>query len=129
MIDHQLLKLVHLTCVVLSITGFTLRAGLMLAGSALLRRRWVRTLPHFVDSLLFFSGLGLAYNLHQYPGTSPWLTAKLVALLLYVVFGAVALRGRGLARRLASLVLAYASFAYIASVALTKSPLPWGPLT
>ncbi len=125
MIDYQLLKLTHLTCVVLSITGFTLRAGLMLAGSSLLRRRWVRTLPHFVDSLLFFSGLGLAYNLHQYPGTSPWLTAKLMALVLYVVFGAVALRGCNLPRRLTALILAYASFAYIVHTAVTKNPIPW----
>ncbi len=125
MIDHQLLKLVHLSCVVISITGFTLRAALMLAGSSLLRRRWVRTLPHVVDSLLFFSGLGLAYLLHQYPVTSPWLTAKLAGLVLYVVFGAVALRGSRLPRRLTALVLAYLSFAYIVHTALTKNPLPW----
>ena len=124
-IDHQLLKLIHLSCVVLSLTGFTLRAGLMLVGSGLLRRRWVRTLPHLVDSVLFFSGLGLAYNLHQYPGTSPWLTAKLVALVLYVLFGAVALRGRTLTRRLTALVLAYATFAYMVSVAINKTPFPW----
>jgi len=124
-IDHQLLKLVHLSCVVLSITGFTIRAALMLVRSPLLRRRWVRTVPHLVDSLLFFSGLGLAYNLHQYPGTTPWLTAKLVALVLYVIFGAIALRGRRLPQRLTALVLAYATFAYMVSVALSKSPLPW----
>ena len=125
MIDHQLLKLVHLSCVVLSITGFTIRAALMLARSTLLRRRWVRTVPHLVDSLLFFSGLGLAYNLHQYPGTTPWLTAKLVALVLYVIFGAIALRGRRLPQRLIALLLAYATFAYMVSVALSKNPLPW----
>jgi len=116
---------VHLSCVVLSITGFTLRATLMLAHSSLLRRRWVRTVPHFVDSLLFFSGLGLAYNLHQYPGTSPWLTAKLVALVFYVVFGAVALRGRRLPQRLTALVLAYLTFAYMVGIALGKNPMPW----
>ena len=125
MIDYQLLKLVHLSCVVLSITGFTLRAGLMLAGSALLRERWIRTLPHFVDTVLFFTGLGLAYLLHQYPVTSPWLTAKLAGLVLYVVFGAVALRGAHLPRRLTALVLAYMSFAYIVHTALTKNPIPW----
>ncbi len=124
-IDYQLLKLVHLSCVVISITGFTLRAGLMLAGSTLLRERWIRTLPHFVDTLLFFSGLGLAYLLHQYPITSPWLTAKLAALVLYVIFGAVALRGSRLSRRLTALVLAYLSFAYIVHTALTRNPLPW----
>ncbi len=125
MIDHQLLRLVHLSCVVLTLTGFTLRAGLMLAGSPLLRRRWVRTVPHLVDTLLFFSGLGLAWNLHQYPVTSPWLTAKLAALVVYVILGAVALRGRTPGRRITALVLAYAVFAYIVAVAMSRNPFPW----
>jgi len=124
-IDYSLLKLTHLSCVVLSITGFTLRAGLMLTGSRLLRRRWVRTVPHFIDTLLFFSGLGLAYLRHQYPVTTPWLTAKLAALVLYVLAGAVALRGAKLSHRIPALLLAYASFAYMVGVALTKNPLPW----
>ncbi len=125
MIDYQLLKLTHLSCVALSLAGFTLRSGLMLAGSPLLNSRWTRTLPHIVDSLLFFSGLGLAAMLHQYPGTTPWLTAKAVALVLYVIFGAVALRGRTLGRRLPALVTAYLVFGYMVGVAVHKSPLSW----
>ena len=125
MIDHSLLKAVHVSCVTLSFIGFTFRAGLMLADSPLLRRRWVRTVPHIVDSLLFFSGLGLAWNLHQYPGTAPWLTAKLSALVAYVILGAIALRGSTLALRVTALVLAYTAFGYMVGVALTRNPLPW----
>ena len=125
MIDHDLVKLIHISCVVLSLIGFTLRSILMLMGSPLLRRSWVRTVPHLVDSTLFFSGLWLAWNLHQYPGTTPWLTAKLSALIAYIVFGALALRGRTRRRRYLSLVAAYACFAYMVDVALTRSPVPW----
>ncbi|WP_456448551.1 SirB2 family protein [Thiolapillus sp.] len=124
MIDHDLVKLIHISCVVLSLIGFTLRSILMLMGSPLLRRSWVRTVPHLVDSTLFFSGLWLAWNLHQYPGTTPWLTAKLSALIAYIVFGALALRGRTRRRRYLSLVAAYACFAYMVAVALTRSPVP-----
>ncbi len=124
MIDHDLVKLIHISCVVLSLIGFTLRSILMLMGSPLLRRSWVRTVPHLVDSTLFFSGLWLAWNLHQYPGTTPWLTAKLSALIAYIVFGALALRGRTRRRRYLSLVAAYACFAYMVAVALTHSPVP-----
>ena len=124
MIDHDLVKLIHISCVVLSLIGFTLRSILMLMGSPLLRRSWVRTVPHLVDSTLFFSGLWLAWNLHQYPGTTPWLTAKLSALIAYIVFGALALRGRTRRRRYLSLVAAYACFAYMVAVALTRSPAP-----
>jgi len=124
-IDHALLKTVHVVFVALSLAGFTLRAGLMLAGSRTLDNRWVRTLPHIGDSLLFFSGLGLAWNLQQFPGTAPWLTAKVAALVLYIVFGAIALRGKNLSRRLPALLLAYLTFAYMVSVALSRSPTPW----
>ncbi|WP_456405079.1 SirB2 family protein [Thiolapillus sp.] len=125
MIDHSLIKLIHVSCVGLSLIGFTLRAGLMLLQSPLLKKRWMRTLPHLVDSTLFFSGLWLAWNLHQYPGAVPWLTAKLLALVLYVVFGALALRGQTAGRRYISLLFAYLCFAYMVSVALTRTPFPW----
>ena len=125
MIDHSLVKLIHVSCVALSLIGFTLRAMLMLTGSPLLKRRWMRTLPHLIDSTLFFSGLWMAWRLHQYPGTSPWLTAKLLALIAYIVFGAMALRGKTPQRRYVSLLLAYLCFGYMVSVAVTRNPLPW----
>jgi uncharacterized membrane protein SirB2 len=125
MIDHNLIKLIHVSCVGLSLIGFTLRAVLMLKGSALLKKRWMRTIPHLVDSTLFFSGLWLAYNLQQYPGTTAWLSAKLLALIAYIVFGALALRGRTPQRRYLSLLAAYACFAYMVSVALSRNPVPW----
>ncbi len=125
MIDHSLIKLLHVSCAGLSLLGFTLRAILMFKHSPLLKQQWVRTVPHLVDSTLFFSGLWLAYNLHQYPGTSAWLTAKLLALLAYIVFGAIALRGATATLRHTSLLLAYLCFAYIVSVALSKTPAPW----
>ena len=125
MIDFSTIKLIHVSCVLLSLIGFTLRAILMLKGSALLQRVWVRTIPHLVDSTLFFSGLGLAYYLQQYPGTTAWLSAKFAALLLYILFGAMALRGKTAFKRYLSLLLAYVCFAYMVSLALTKSIVPW----
>jgi len=124
-IDYGLIKWVHVSCVGLSLIGFTLRAMLMLKRSRLLRKRWMRTVPHLIDSTLFFSGLWLAYSLQQYPGTAPWLTAKLLALIAYVIFGAIALRGNTRRRRYLSLLAAYACFAYMVSVALSKNPFPW----
>ncbi len=64
----------------------------MLADSALLQQRWMRTWPHFVDTLLLLSGLWMAINLQLHPGNSHWLGAKLLALLAYIALGFVALR-------------------------------------
>src|SRR4051794_10804289 len=112
--DYLLLKHFHMTCAALSGGFFLVRGTWMLAGSGRLQRRWVKTLPHIVDSLLLASAIGLAAWSHQYPGQMPWLTAKIVALVLYIVLGAVALTyGRTKAVRTAALAGALASFGYI----------------
>ena len=91
---YWLLKL-HIATVLLSLAGFVVRGVWMLRGSSLLRARWVRATPHIVDTLLLASGIGLIFTLHLYPTQQPWLVAKLVALVVYIVLGAIALkRGR-----------------------------------
>ena len=123
MLEYGDLKLVHVTCVIASISGFTLRGGLMLAGSRLLWNRWVRTLPHFVDTLLLGSGLWMAVKIEQYPGTTSWLSAKLVGLIAYIVLGAFALHyGRTYSIRSLALAGALGTYGYIALVALHHDP-------
>jgi uncharacterized membrane protein SirB2 len=122
--NYLLLKHFHMTCAALSGGFFLVRGTWMLAESKLLQRRWVRTLPHIVDTLLLASAIGLAVWSHQYPGRMPWLTAKVVALVAYIVLGAVALKyGRTKAIRAAALAGAVATFGYIVGVALSKNPL------
>jgi uncharacterized membrane protein SirB2 len=80
-------------------------------------------LPHVVDTLLLASALGLAFWSHQLPGRMPWLTAKVTALLAYIVLGTIALkRGRTPAVRAGAFAAALAAFGYIVGVALTKDP-------
>jgi uncharacterized membrane protein SirB2 len=127
-IDHLTLKVAHQVLAILSIGGFVLRGGLMLMHSGLLYRRWMRSWPHLIDTLLLASGIGMAVNLHVHPGNSPWLTAKLVALLLYIGLGFVALRlGRSYRVRVAAFVAALACYAYIGLVAMQRNPLPNWP--
>ncbi|MGZ5199788.1 MAG: SirB2 family protein [Telluria sp.] len=121
--DYLLLKHFHMTCAALSGTFFLVRGQLMLAASPMLQRRWVKTLPHIVDSLLLASAIGLAVWSHQYPGQMPWLTAKLCALVAYILLGGVALKyGRTKAIRATAYVAALATFGYIVAVAVTKNP-------
>lgn len=122
--DYLTLKHFHMGCAAFSGSFFLLRGAWMLAGSTMLARPWVRTLPHLVDSLLLASAIGLAVWSGQYPIERPWLTAKIVALVAYILFGTLALKGRTRATRLAGYVAALATFAYIAAVAVTKNPLP-----
>jgi uncharacterized membrane protein SirB2 len=89
----------------------------------LLAQRWVKIVPHVVDTVLLASALFLAWQLGA-EGTRGWLAAKVVALLAYIVLGMIALKlGRTPAVRAAAFAAALATFGYIVSVAVTKSPL------
>jgi uncharacterized membrane protein SirB2 len=126
---YPALKIVHVSTVTLSVSLFLLRAGWMLADSPRLNRLWVRVLPHVNDTLLLAAALGMVYLSKQYPFVEPWLTAKLLALLVYIVAGSIALRrGRTRGVRLAALALALVSVIYILAVALTRSAAPWRAL-
>jgi uncharacterized membrane protein SirB2 len=120
---YLLVKHVHVACVVLSGAGFLLRGLWMVAGSPLLGHPLTRVLPHLVDTLLLASAIALAVMAEQYPFRDAWLTAKVLGLLAYIGLGSVALkRGRSRRQRMVAWLAALAVFAYIVSVALTKSP-------
>jgi uncharacterized membrane protein SirB2 len=119
--DYLGLKHFHMSCAALSGSLFLLRGVWMLRASPLLQAKWVRIAPHIVDTLLLASAIGLATWSQQYPGQQPWLTAKVGALLGYIVLGSIALkRGRTRGQRLAAFAGALALFAYIVLVATTK---------
>jgi uncharacterized membrane protein SirB2 len=116
----------HVAFVTLSIALFALRAAWMAYSPARLAQRWVRIVPHVVDTALLLSGVWLAWQLGA-AGVRGWLPAKLAGLVIYIVLGTVALRrGRTIGVRGVAAVAAIVTFAYIVSVAVTKSPL--GPL-
>ncbi|PXX45079.1 SirB2 family protein [Undibacterium pigrum] len=125
-ISYLAIKHLHLTCVGLSGSLFLLRGIWKMRDSAMLQQRWVKILPHVIDTILLGSALTLACWSGQYPFQQNWLTAKLLALLLYIALGTLALkRGKTPAIRLAAFIAAIATFIYIVSVALSRQPIPF----
>lgn len=125
--DYFTIKTLHQTAVALSIAGFFARGLGGLAGGAWVRGRAAKSVPHVVDTVLLLSALALAWMLRLNPLATPWLAAKIVALLVYIGLGMVALNPkRSLKVRIVAWLAALASFGYIVSVALTKNPQ--GPL-
>jgi uncharacterized membrane protein SirB2 len=87
----------------------------------------VRVLPHIVDTVLLGSAVAMAVISAQYPFAVGWLTAKLIGLLIYIGCGTMALkRGRSQEQRAFFFVAALLAFAYIVTVAVSRSAL--GPL-
>lgn len=121
-----LLKYVHVTCVVLSISGYLARGLWMIRESSMLQRKWVRIVPHIIDTTLLVSAILLTLQIRQYPFVQGWLTAKVLALVAYIVVGAIGLKyGRTKKIRVTAWLAAIAIFLYIVLVALTRQALPF----
>jgi len=120
---YDALKAAHVASAAASLALFVLRGAWMIGAPHRLKRRWVRVVPHVVDTVLLVSAIALAVMIGNYPGTHGWLTAKVAGLFAYIVLGSIALkRGRTRRVRIAAFAAALAMFAYIVSVAITKSP-------
>ena len=123
MSSYIFLKLIHVSSVILSYSLFMTRGIWMMRGSAQLQRRWVKIMPHIVDTVLLASAIALAILIKQYPLADAWLTAKVMGLLVYIGLGVVALRyGKNRIIKISAWVMAQIVFFYIVMVALTKSP-------
>lgn len=122
--SYALLKMIHVSSVVLSYSLFFLRGIWLIRDSTNLRQRWVKILPHIVDTVLLTSAVFLAMTIQQNPLQNSWLTAKVAGLLLYIALGMVAIRfGKTRRTKIIAWVAAQCVFIYIVLVAITKSPV------
>ncbi|WP_428422492.1 SirB2 family protein [Methylibium sp.] len=120
--DYPTVRAVHIGCAVISITLFAARGAMQLGGVDWRRWRWLRMAPHLNDTVLLAAAVALAVMSAQYPLVQPWLTAKLLALGVYVALGRFALK-RSVPPwgRRAAFAAALASVGYIVAVARTRS--------
>ena len=121
------IKHAHMMFALISITLFILRAWLAVPAPARIKSKLLKILPHIVDTLLLAMGVWLAVLSKQIPfDNSPWLTAKVIGLVLYIIVGTIAIkRGKTRGQRLIATFASIAIFAYIYGVAISKSPLSW----
>ncbi len=127
---YAALKHLHLTTVAISYALFFVRGVWMMRGSPMLQRKWVRVLPHVNDTVLLAAGVTLAAIIAQYPFVAGWLTAKVLALVVYIVVGSVAIRrGKTRGARIFAWVAGQLVFAYIVLVAVTKHANPLAALS
>jgi uncharacterized membrane protein SirB2 len=125
--NYFAIKHLHIICAALSGSFFLLRGTWMLRDSAMLQRRWVKILPHIVDTVLLASALVMVFWSHQYPFVQNWLTAKVIALIAYIVLGTIAIkRGKTKGARATALIAALAVFCYIVAVAITRQAWMFG---
>lgn len=119
--DYLTIKHAHAGLAYLSALLFLIRFGLMYAGSGLMKIKLIKILPHVIDTVLVLLAIWLCILIQQYPITDHWLTAKVVALVVLVGAGVVAIKRRSIPAAIVTLAL----YGYMIGVAKTHSVLSW----
>ncbi len=117
------LKHTHLMMVAVSVLFFLVRGVSSLLNAGWLQQKWAKISPHVIDTLLLGTGVMLTFAVHQYPIVDHWLTAKMVLLVGYIIFGVKMMKARVMKRKLMFFALALVSVGLLISVARTHHPL------
>lgn len=121
---YELIRHIHGGLAGMSILLFALRGALQLRGVNWRRWRVLRIWPHLNDTGLLIAALTLVTLSGRYPFIESWLTAKVLALCLYIILGSLALRSQTPERlRPLFYALALLTVGYIVAVAKTHSPV------
>ena len=117
-----MIKLIHMSTAFISISLFILRGYWVYRGSAMMNKKWVKIVPHINDTILLITAAILVFATQQYPFVDSWLTAKFIALIIYIILGMFALkRANELKNKVIFFVLSLLMFGYIVGVALTRT--------
>lgn len=121
---YETIKIIHISTALLSLCGFIIRGIWMMQSSPRLQNTWVKVIPHINDTVLLVSAIVLVAVSLQYPISTAWINSKLIALLIYIILGTIALkRGKTMAIRVIAWGSAILVFMFILGVANTKNPL------
>ena len=119
--SYAAIKHIHMTAVALSGLLMALRGVWLLLESPQLQAKWVKILPHIIDTILLVSAVALLVVGQQFPG---WVHVKIALVLVYIGLGVMAFRkAKTLRQKAGFLLAALAVYGFIISVALYKSPL------
>ena len=122
--NYPWLKQIHMGLALLSIAGFVLRWCWRMLQSPLAMTRAARVVPHLVDTVFLATAVMLSSMAGRDSLGAAWFSAKIIGLVLYILLGMMAMRSAPAVRRsLPAFIAAVLVFAWIVTVAITKSPL------
>ena len=117
-LTYTLSKHLHVWCVTLSFLLFVTRAAWQLKHADILQKRWVKILPHVVDTFLLLSGITLLSILAHYQAVPSWLMLKIPLVVCYIVVALIAFKVEKYRKPL--LAIALLIFSFIVYLAVTK---------
>jgi uncharacterized membrane protein SirB2 len=120
------LKQAHVVLAILTFVSFSTRVYWMYRGSAKLHSRAVKVIPHLIDALLLLTGLAVAVMFYGEFYRQPWLLLKLLAVVIYIITGSIALkRGNTMKIRMAAVFGSWGVFVFIVILAWTHGVIPY----
>jgi uncharacterized membrane protein SirB2 len=117
-----MLKHIHLLFVALLVVSFVGRVVIAEFRPAALSQKWLRIVPHVLDTLLLLSGIALVFQGNWLAADYGWIVAKILVLSVFIGFGMLAMRKVGKVRLLA-FAGALICLLYITEVAISKQAL------
>ena len=115
----------HVATVIASGLLFMLRGAMVIAGAQRVAMAApLRYLSYAIDTVLLAAAITLTVLLNLYPFEQPWLTAKLLLLIVYIVLGSLALkRAKSRSGHALFFVAAVVTYLFMVSIALAHHPL------
>lgn len=122
----EMLRQIHITCALATGMLFVIRGFWMMMDGPKLKQPVIKIAPHVIDTVLLLSAMAMLVVASIHPFSQPWLLAKFVALLVYIMFGLLAFRfapNKGL--KILCWMLAVATLFCIYGFAMTKRVVFW----
>lgn len=123
MIPYMALKHLHVTFVAISVLLFVLRFFWRSIDAKVAQQKWVKIVPHVIDTFLLLTIVGLLLHWGQWPWETPWLSNKLLGLFGYIAFGLVAMKAQTAVFRFGGFIIALGWIGFLFHVAFSKQAL------
>lgn len=117
------IKHLHLTLVATSLILFVARGFAIMAKQQWVQKKIVKILPHIIDTVLLITGIMLMVVVQQFPISHDWLTAKMILLVGYILFGIKAMKSESPMKQRSYFAAAVACILLMITVATSKHPL------
>ena len=118
---YTLIKNLHISLALVSVALFTYRWLRTFFACAGLQSRFLKILPHLNDTLLLLTGVVLIAILQMNVVEQGWLIAKLIALVVYIGLGVLAIKCQHRGQKLFTGIAALLVFGYIVGASMSHA--------
>jgi len=117
------LKHLHVTLVAVSVLLFVLRFFWVSIGASIASKKWVKIVPHIIDTALLLTIVGMLIHWQMWPWETPWLINKVIGLVGYILFGLIAMKATVSWLRYVGFVGALSWIMFLLHIAFSKQAL------